>query len=80
MRSIISEYLITTMNDKLEQSFDLLEKEIFYTQSKNTHINAKEQYVNLLQRLECKFMTNETSQRIILIYGRILQIYNWTVL
>ncbi|CAD8155466.1 unnamed protein product [Paramecium pentaurelia] len=52
MRSVISEYLITMMNDQLEQSFDLLDKELFFTQSKHTHINAKEQYVNLLQRVE----------------------------
>ncbi|CAD8122287.1 unnamed protein product [Paramecium sonneborni] len=52
MRSVISEYLIKMMNEQLEQSFDLLEKELFYTQSKHTHINAKDQYINLLQRLE----------------------------
>ncbi|CAD8125009.1 unnamed protein product [Paramecium sonneborni] len=52
MRSVISEYLITMMNDQLEQSFDQLEKELFFVQSKHTHMNAKDQYVNLLQRLE----------------------------
>ncbi|CAD8127112.1 unnamed protein product [Paramecium sonneborni] len=52
MRSVISEYLIKMMNDQLESSFDFLDKELFFTQSKNTHINAKEQYINLLHKLE----------------------------
>ncbi|CAD8196352.1 unnamed protein product [Paramecium pentaurelia] len=52
MRSVISEYLIKMMNDQLESSFDLLDKELFFTESKNTHVNAKEQYIALLRKLE----------------------------
>ncbi|CAD8124700.1 unnamed protein product [Paramecium sonneborni] len=52
MCSVISEYLIKMMNDQLESSFDFLDKELFFTESKNTHINAKEQYISLLRKLE----------------------------
>ncbi|CAD8042864.1 unnamed protein product [Paramecium primaurelia] len=52
MSSVISEYLIKMRNDQIESSFDLLDKELFFTESKNTHLNAKEQYINLLSRLD----------------------------
>ncbi|CAD8206847.1 unnamed protein product [Paramecium octaurelia] len=50
--SVISEYLIKMMNDQIESSFEFLDKELFFTESKKTHFNAKEQYINLLNRLD----------------------------
>ncbi|CAK58750.1 unnamed protein product (macronuclear) [Paramecium tetraurelia] len=53
MSSVISEYLIKIVNDQIESSFEFLDKELFFTESKKTHFNAKEQYINLLNRLDC---------------------------
>ncbi|CAK92110.1 unnamed protein product (macronuclear) [Paramecium tetraurelia] len=52
MHSVIQETLIGMMNEQLESSFDLLDKELFYTQSKNTHQQAKESLTTLLNKLE----------------------------
>ncbi|CAD8191217.1 unnamed protein product [Paramecium octaurelia] len=52
MHSVIQETLIGMMNEQLESSFDLLDKELFYAQSKNTHQQAKESLITLLNKLE----------------------------
>ncbi|CAD8189212.1 unnamed protein product [Paramecium pentaurelia] len=52
MHSVIQETLIGMMNEQLESSFDLLDKELFYSQSKNTHQQAKESLIILLNKLE----------------------------
>ncbi|CAD8099325.1 unnamed protein product [Paramecium primaurelia] len=52
MHSVIQETLIGMMNEQLEYSFDLLDKELFYSQSKNTHQQAKESLIILLNKLE----------------------------
>ncbi|CAD8071092.1 unnamed protein product [Paramecium sonneborni] len=52
MHTVIQETLIVMINEQLESSFDLLEKELFYTQSKNTHQQAKESLSILLNKLE----------------------------
>ncbi|CAD8114265.1 unnamed protein product [Paramecium sonneborni] len=52
MHTVIQETLMDMRNEQLETSFDLLEKELFYTQSKNTHQQAKESLSTLLTKIE----------------------------
>ncbi|CAK58898.1 unnamed protein product (macronuclear) [Paramecium tetraurelia] len=52
MHSVIQETIIEMMNEQLESSFDLLDKELFYSQSKSTHQQAKESLTTLLNKLE----------------------------
>lgn len=71
---MITELRIKLHNEQVENSLDLMDKHIFYAQSKHTHTMAKESYNDLVNILESNLHSTNYNRKL---YGEMVGIW-WT--